>query len=293
MRSLLILACFLGVPVGTASAAPCAPSARVSGDPDLVASVTELLEQHGIATDLTTCPAVEVHVAHRGAALVVAQLAGRPPIEREVTELVAAATLIESWTRTDVDAPLLAVHHLASQPPAATAVAVAVAAPPTVSPRGLQVFFGLETSVAEDRSTWFGTQLGVCVMLGPVCAAARVRIASTTPEWERHVERRAIDVLFGGDVPFRLGATTLSPGCAAGLGAVHSSEMSVGGTETFGLRADAHVVWSIPIWSHLSVDLSAVADVTQVIDVESSSGRLADEPRILGRVGAGLRYGGL
>ena len=292
MRSLLILACFLGVPVGTASAEPCAPSARVSGDPDLVASVTELLEQRGIATATTTCPAVEVHVAHRGASLVVAQLAGRPPIEREVTELVAAATLIESWTRTDVDAPLLAAHHLASQPPEAPAVTAGVAAP-AVSPRGLQVFFGLETSVAEDRSTWFGTQLGVCVMLGPVCAAARVRIASTTPEWERHVERRAIDVLFGGHVPFRLGATTLSPGCAAGLGAVHSSEMSVGGTETFGLRADAHVVWSIPISSHLSVDLSAVADVTQVIDVESSSGRLADEPRILGRVGAGLRYGGL
>jgi hypothetical protein len=261
------------------------------GDPDLVASVTELLDERGIATDATTCPAVEVRVEHRGTALVVEQLASRTPREHEVTELVAAAALIESWTRTDVDSPLLAVHHLASPSRAAPAAGVTA---PAVSPRGVQVFVGLETSVAEDRSTWLGSQLGVCVMLGPVCAAARVRIASTTPEpWERHVERRAIDVLFGGDVPFRLGTTTVSPGCGTGLGAVHSSEMSVGGTETFGLRADAHVVWSIPIWSHLSADLSATVDVTQVIDVESSSGRLADEPRFLGRIGAGLRYGGL
>ena len=81
------------------------------------------------------------------------------------------------------------------------------------------------------------------------------------------------------------------------MGATHTGiveSAGMHGAETFGLRADAHVSWIIPITRSLGVDLSAALGVAQVTDVESSSmTRIVDEPRFLGRLGAGLRFGGL
>lgn len=294
MRSLLLALPLLVAITSRGRAEPCPPSVALTGDPDLVAEVSAQLVQRGVdVSSAPACAPMRVRVEHRGERISVEQV-GRPEDAHEVAELVAVTTLIESWSQTDLESPLLAVHHVpagVASPVASLTATVGVAAPPL---RGMQLFVDVETSMAEDRSTWLGTGIGVCVMLGPVCAAARARVSATAFEpFENDVRRRAIDVLFGGDIPLAFGATTVSPGFAAGLGAVHSQEMTVGGSETFGLRADAHVVWSIPIWSRLSVDLSASTTVTQVIDVEASSGRVADEPRFLGRFGAGLRYGAL
>jgi hypothetical protein len=302
VRSLLVLMpVFAALVAKPGRAAACGPAAVVEGDAAAVASVVGLLVQRGIDTDPVGCPAVRARLERRGATIVVNAIDGdgAPPIERVVTELDAAATVIESWARTDVTSPLLAARHLrtAALPEPATAVATAVtpAAEPRVPPRGVQVFLALETSLAEDRSSWIGMQLGVCVMLGPVCAGVRGRVATTSHErLEVRTDRQATDVVFGGDIPIRLGKTTLSPGFAAGVGAVHSRvEMAHLGSETFGLRAEAHVAWTIPIWARLSIDLTATVDGTQVTDLERSNGTLSDEPRLLGRLGAGLRYGGL
>ncbi len=274
----------------SARADTCGPAVVLEGDEPLATTITQLLVERGIDTAPIACPGAHARVERRGATIVVTEVTdvGAPPVERVVTDLAAAATVIESWARTDVTSPLLTAHHV---PPVPGAVTVA----PPLAARGVQVFVGLETSFSEDHSSWIGTQVGVCVMLGPVCAAVRGRLAATMPEpFDDHLERRAIDILFGGDIPLRLGATTLSPGFAAGLGVVHSKlEMNDRGSETFGLRAEAHAVWTIPVRAHLSVDLGATIDVTQVIDVETSSPGLADEPRLIGRFGAGLRYGGL
>src|SRR5690349_1713786 len=61
------------------------------------------------------------------------------------------------------------------------------------SSRGVQLFGAAEASMASDRTGWLGAQVGACVTLGPVCAAARLRVASVVggPDaWDGRLERR-------------------------------------------------------------------------------------------------------
>lgn len=300
---LAVLALVGPLGLGSAMAAPCAPSVQVSGDPALVATVGELLVRHGISNEGEGCPVVRVRLEHRGEEIVVFRL-GEPTEERLVGEPATAATLIESWSRSDFEKPLLA-----SLPPAAR---VADRAPPPPAPReptaagrayapprGVQVFGVAETSLADDRTTWAGAVVGVCVQLGRACATARGRVAALLdgPGVWGTAERHTTDVLFGGDIPFGLGRSTLTLGFGAGMGAVHTGLRSASGgqegSETFGLRADAHLAWTVSLAASLSLDLAASLDVSQVTDVESSSmSSLRDEPRLFARLGAGLRFGG-
>jgi hypothetical protein len=280
--------------------------AAVDGDPALAASVSELLDARGV------CASVHASIERRGETLVVEVDGPSGPsgerIERVVTDLGTAATVIESWS-TDVSAPLLAARTLAIVPaPAPAPVTIERTASATrPAARGVQLFAAGETSYASDHTSWVGIQIGACVMLGPVCAAARVRYATvaTGPGmWQGQLDRRGVEVLFGGDIPFRIGSATLSPGFAAGLGSTHT-HMDVPmesmapdgvhmGSETGGLRADIHATLSIPMSPRLALDLSFTFDITQATHVESfSSVPMPDDPLALARFGIGLRYGGL
>ncbi|CAN5877536.1 hypothetical protein BH11MYX3_BH11MYX3_39540 [soil metagenome] len=282
-----------------ALAAPCAPAAVVAGDPTLAAAVGELLGSHGIeSTESTECPAVHAQVMRRGDAIVVTRISpgSEPTAEHLVSELATAATVIESWTRDDLEAvSLISSAHTTpaldyAGPPAVTRLA----APP--APR-VRAFGAFETSFADDRSGWVGMVVGGCVQVGVVCASVRGRFAAVAfgaRAWN-NIERHAVDVLVGGDIPLRFGATTLSFGFGAGMGSTHTGleeAHAMRGTETFGLRADAHVAWAIPIFRSLALDLSASIDASQVTDVETSStAMLASEPWMLARIAAGLRLG--
>ena len=267
-----------------AGAAPCAPAAVVSGDRELAEPIAQLLARDGVVGDDTpTCPALHVAVARRESALVVTDRER----ERVVSELGAAAAVIESWTVSDFDTPLLALHPVLA--------ARAVAGP---KPR-IETFGDLETSIADDRTGWLGFVAGVCVQLRTLCPSARVRFAAVLagPEAWDHVERHSYDVVLGGDIPWSLGRTLFTFGFGAGFGATHTGveePSSMRGAETFGLRADAHVAWVVPLVRGIALDLSASVDAAQVTDVEiaGSSPRLADEPRMLARLGAGMRWSG-
>jgi hypothetical protein len=268
-----------------AGAEPCAPAAVVSGDRELAAPIAQLLAHDGVVGDDTpTCPALHVAVARRASALVVTDRER----ERVVSELGAAAAVIESWTVSDFDTPLLALHPVMA---AHTAVA-------PEKPR-IETFGDLETSIADDRTGWLGFAVGMCVQLGALCPSARVRFAAVLagPEAWDHIERHSYDVVLGGDIPWSLGRTLLTFGFGAGFGATHTGiEEPTGmrGAETFGLRADAHVAWVVPLVHGIALDLSASVDAAQVTDVEiaGSSPWLADEPRMLARLGAGMRWSG-
>jgi hypothetical protein len=282
----------------SATAAPCPPAAIVSGDPELAAGIGQLLAGHQVAAaDSEACPAVRADVARRAGTIVIVRLDHGLSKEHVVSEVGTAATVIESWTHSELDDPLLGFHP-AEPPPLAVADTQMVSrlpAPPPV--RRIQAFGALESSLADDRTNWLGFAVGACVQLGTVCASVRGRFAAVVvgPRGWRTVERHAEDVLFGGDIPLHLRAATLSVGFGAGIGATHTGiedPAGIRGRESFGLRADAHVAWEIPLAHGLAIDLSASLDVQQVTDVETSSTEmLADEPRILGRIGAGLRLG--
>ena len=168
---------------------------------------------------------------------------------------------------------------------------------PPFASRGIQVFAAAETSFADDRTSWAGALIGACIQVGRVCVSARGRVATVVagPRMWDNAERHTTDVLVGGDVPFGLGSTTLTAGIGAGMGSVHTGAQLKGmpaGSETFGMRADFHVGWTLGLGHRLSLDLSAAIDVAQVTDVEGSlRSEATDEPRLFGRFGAGLRFG--
>lgn len=287
----------------TAQAAPCPPAVALTGDDALVTAIGELLGARGIAHETPRCPVVRAKVERRGAWLVVG-IDGPDgvPIERTVTETATAATVIESWTRSDVAAPLLATHDLPAVGDA-PGPAVVVVSPPAA--RGIQLFAAAETSVASDRTVWQGMQLEACIMLGPICAAARVhggKVISRPASWDDFA-RKGAEVYAGIDVPIALGRTRLTPGFAAGYGTMftrHHSDGEQMGVEISGPRAEVHVAFSIPLSAHLALDLVTTGALTQATamethgqDVPDPTVAFPDEPRALVRFAVGVRYGAL
>ena len=299
----------------TARAEPCPPAAALTGDAELVHAVRALLEARGITDETPRCPATRAHIERHGDRILVAvdrvREVSRPAtahdaaIEREVSEVATAATVIESWTRSDVAAPLLESREVP-----VTAVERAPAAPPPVaaSPpaaRGIQLFAGGETSFASDRTVWQGMQLAACIMLGPICAAARVHagkvIAKPHHDWDSFV-RKGAEAYVGIDIPIALGRARLTPGFAAGYGAMFTRHIREGepmGVEISGPRAEVHAGVSLPITAHLAVDVVATGALTQAARMEIH-GDPPDptliypaEPRALFRLAIGVRYGAL
>jgi len=208
-----------------------------------------------------------------------------------------AATVIESFVREDIGDALLAARAPPPPPPAHDDRVVAIVAVPS-SRRGVQLFGEFESSYGSDRTGWVGAHVGACVMLGPVCAAARFRHATVVggPEVWDETSRRSAELLLGIDIPFGLGRMLLSPGFAAGMGVMHTrGETHDMRVETGGLRADVHATLSVPVWHRLALDVFAAADLTQEAHVEwgPEMAPLPPEPRLLLRLGAGLRFEGL
>ena len=310
----------------------CPPAVALSGDEDAVRAVREQLDTRGIAGETPSCPVLRAHLEQRGALLVIAiegvpgrsvdargggavdarggkssEARGAVPdgvIERAVSGPSTAATVIESWVRSDVAAPLLEARAV----PAAEAEAPVVAAPGAVAPSpaatGTQLFIAAETSVASDRTVWQGVQLGACVMFGPICAAARVhggKVISAPDGWNSFV-RKGAEAYGGIDIPIAIGRSRLTPGFAAGYGTMLTHHIGDGektGIEISGPRAEAHVGLSIPLTPHLAIDLATTAELTQATGMETHgtpSGTGAaivypDEPRALFRFAVGVRYG--
>jgi hypothetical protein len=267
---------------------------------------------------------VHARIERRGAMLVVGidlaagagrgSAAGGPPgmaggiaggiIERAVSEPATAATVIESWTRSDVAAPLLAIH--AVQPAEAGEPAlVSAAAPPAA--QGIQLFAAEETSVASDGTVWEGMQLGACVMLGPICASARVHggsVISRPASW-RSFSRKGAEVYAGIDVPIAVGWTRLTLGFAAGYGSMFTRHHDADagekmGVEISGPRAEVHAALSLPLTAHIALDLVTTGELTQATWTETHGPGAPDPtvvfpdiPRALFRIAIGVRYGAL
>ncbi|HEV7553976.1 MAG TPA: hypothetical protein VGO00_00910 [Kofleriaceae bacterium] len=263
--------------------------------------VSTLLDQRGIP--VLACANVAVDLRRDGERVAVA-IDGREA--RVVGDPRTAATIIESWVRTDVGDPLLGarpVVAIAETPPPSSPVGVSdgiVKVPATW--RGVQVFALGQTAVASDGTGWLGTEIGACVALGPVCAAARVRIAQVAGgpgPFEQMLDRRGVELLLGGDIPMSLGKLTLSPGFSGGVGAVVThvadTEGRHMGNEIGGLRADVHASLTYPLSHRFAAEIAVSFDFTQQTHVENYTPEVTfpDVPLFLARIALGLRYGGL
>jgi hypothetical protein len=282
----------------TASAAPCG---RLEGDRALVAAVEQVLEQNEVQ-----CDSVHAHLRYDGMTIVITS-DDAMPLERRVGDVATAATVVESWSGTRVADPLLATRPVPivvaeARPiqPAPQRIVIERSAPVVVPVRGYQLFASGETSVANDRTSWVGAQVGGCVVIGPLCATARVRFAAVVdgpPPWDGTLDRRGVELLVGGDIPLHLRHGWLLIGFGGGTGEMHTKLSNAGhnmGSETGGLRADVHTSWVYPLTHDVSLDFSVSLDLTQATRTESSSTMpLPDEPLVLARFGIGLRYGRL
>jgi hypothetical protein len=227
-------------------------------------------------------------------------------IERAVGEPATAATVIESWARTDVAAPLLETRAVPAVDARVAAPAPVVALAPDA--QGIQLFLAEETSLASDRTVWQGVQLGACVMLGPICAAARVhggKVIAKPDGWDRFA-RKGGALYAGIDVPIAAGRVRLTPGFAAGYGTMLTHHIGDGdgektGIEISGPRAEVHVALAIPLTPHIAIDLATSAELTQATGMETHGSAPSpdaailypDEPRALFRFAIGVRYGAL
>ena len=149
-------------------------------------------------------------------------------------------------------------------------------------------------------------QLGACVMLGPICAAARVhggKVIARPDGWDRFA-RKGAEASIGIDVPIAVGRTRLTPGFAAGYGTMLTHRVGDGeqtGIEISGPRAEAHVALAIPLTPHIALDLATTAELTQATGMETHGSAPSpdaavlypDEPRALFRIAIGVRYGAL
>jgi hypothetical protein len=294
----------------------CPPAAVLAGDPALVASVGHELVRRGIAIDTeATCAAVRATVAHSpadpaagddGALIVTIAAAGGAPVERSVRGVGTAASVFESFARTDVGSPLLAARVLAPPPspppdpprPRASGEDLAAVAPPSVVRARYHVVAGPEVTVASDDSRWLGGQVGGCIALGPVCAGARLRFSRQLhhpDEWMAGTERHTTELLVGLDVPLRVGPLIFVPGFSAGFGVFNTKVASPRlDVESGGLRADAHASLAIPLGNRFALDLSLAVDLSQQTEPFEGLDQVnmvPPEPLVLARFGVGLRYG--
>lgn len=276
----------------------------ITGDDDVVRAIEALLARRGIRLAEGECTGVRAHVERRADTFAisvdfverdVARTSSSSAIERTVGELATAATVIESFTRDDAR-PLLPVRPRPQRVTIELAKPPQSPAAPATHARGIQVFAAAETSVGSDHTNWLGAHVGICITLGPICAAARLRHAQVVAGegmWRTEMERRSTELLLGLDVPFSLGRSTLSPGFAAGMGSMWTrSDDGTTAGESGGLRADVHVTLSVPLSKRWALDLSTALDLTQETRIESKM-PLPDEPLALLRFGVGVRYGGL
>ncbi len=301
--------CFaLGSLLATAPAwaTPC-ETPSLTGDPELVSQVMKLLV---VPMMVESCAALRVRLERRRDAIAVIRLDARNSAleERVVSEPRTAATVIESWTSTELERSLLSMPRAVAptQPLSVAADPIVeprvrrVVSPPFVSPSAVVEVLGvMETSFANDGTSWVGGVVGICVRVGRICLATRARFATLVEGegiWET-TNRHGVDAVFGGDIPFDIGRTTIVLGFGVGMGTVRTSvrgeDAMAEGSVTFGIRADTHVAWVVPLGHRVSLDLSATFDMAQVTDVEASThGPVSNDPTVLGRMGVGIRFGG-
>lgn len=113
----VVLALALGGSTGAAE--PCRVTAVLEGDAELVDTITTALTGRGIETRAAAeCPAAKARIDRRGAAIVVSveDPDGRRS-ERMLDDAAAAASLIESWARRDMNAALLLGWTYEAPPP--------------------------------------------------------------------------------------------------------------------------------------------------------------------------------
>ncbi len=222
-----VLAVFSRVPA--ASAAPaCKPAAHVTGEPDLVAAIEPLLRERGVevvdaaAVSGGACERVLAEVIRGGTRVMVwiTDAEGRRA-QRVAEDTVAAATVIESWTRRDLVDPLLASRGLFERARVDGAPRREAAAPP---PLPYMLGAGGDVGRSGDGAVWMAARLQGAGTLGTFSVGGILRYGLDLERggdtMRLGTTRRVFAVTVTGERPLRRARVALYPGLGAGLTAV-------------------------------------------------------------------------
>jgi hypothetical protein len=276
-----------------ASADECRATAVLEGDGALVDSIDAALTRRGIATTVTAdCPAATARIERRGTAVavLVTDPNGRRS-ERTLADLDAAASLIESWARQDMNAAaLIGWVEPAPVESRLDAKMIVPAAPRVRDPVSLAA--AGETSFGFDGTSWLGARVSACVRVGPLCAGASARLLSDDP-------RRSYDVVAGADFPVALGSRVVAV-AGAGIGAgwfqsVRSQGEVMTTVTNVGTRVDGHAALAVSLTRHVALyagfSLGASPQAPAVIESGGDAPVTNGEPSGFIRGDIGLRIG--
>lgn len=215
----------------------CPAAVQIEGEPALAAALTAALRSRGIVTPPPLgCPLSLIRVTRSPQGLVVHIHQELAQTERLVSDAAVAATLIESWLRSDLTNPLLAAPELLAAPP------LPPPPPPPAAPRAASPRFTIEllfeSGIDKDGAIWLGGSLHGCAPVGPLCLGAIVRTAAEVPAsyiGTYRDQRVALDVLASLVWPLRRGRWGVAPGLGLGAGWLHHQAKPdpelAGGTE--------------------------------------------------------------
>jgi len=301
---LLLILVSLGLCRRADAVPDCLPTATLEGDLTLGRAVRQLLQLRGISTErMDDCPAVSATLHKSSAGIDVILDDGPDRQHRQaVSDIGTAATIIESWTRSDLSAPLLEKRQpllsAAESQPGTVTAAVQQSVPPIL----VGTLIGLDRG--NDGSIWIDSQVTGCVRVGPLCPGALFRVGfdlrQTGSSDRLNTDRTTFDLLITTDYRIQLPTLVLSPGMGFGVSYLRGRSPSPaisGATEVEdlgGLLADLHLSTEIPLRRHLTVEFRLGADVsplTATTAVTENNIILAGKPRWSIRGGIGLRYG--
>lgn len=205
------------------------------------------MRSRGVVTNSDgVCPFVRAEVALLGSEVLTSIEDGDGrACERVLASPQVAATLIESWTRSDLSADLLGppapMPSDRRGPPAATAAPPpapglilgedAVVASEPRAPWGAWLLLAGEATAGTNRTTAFGFRAAACGRVGRACLGGLVRFGYdpglTGNSESLETERLALDGLLLADFPLEWSRVALTPGLGIGGGWTRSSRLIV------------------------------------------------------------------
>ena len=331
LATALVMAGLAFASLRSAAAADCLPAVLVHGPEQLRTAITVELARAGVhVTPPPGCVAEDVTVSEQttGLTLTMIDAYGRV-IRRTVSDVPAAAAVIESRTGVELLVPLLPEGEAlsggdvqqggrdggdpvtwappASAPVPAPAVVVSAARPPELRPatHGVTLLLATEVAAGSDDSGWAGLSVSGCVTLGPTCLGTLLRFwhdLDASDESADVIRRRdAGEIAVSLDLPFSRGRFAFRPGVELGIGWIHMGGFGAHTQEVDGsefdhgdVSAGAHVAASIAVGRHWS--LEAGLGVTFSLFAHQApffvnGVTLPGEPLAYGVASLGFRYG--
>jgi hypothetical protein len=297
-----------------AAASACPPAVALKGDPTVVVAIGDILSRNGISTAPEDgCPSAEATVARsKGGFAVRIQDPSERLIEREVVDCESAASIIESWVRSDLSANMLspptvsAPYRESNQEKLSTNTEddqIQKSDSPSAS---ALIDLGFEAGAGFDGSVWFGGVLSGCAILGPTCLGAAAKLGSDpalSGDSELLETRRMIlDLLAVADFPFfLLEGFTLRPGIEAGAIFLRLTKVDDNNgikelieTERWELAVGAHLKGALKLGRGFSLLIGISVSVLPIANTSpfnEDDTWVTGSPRGVARFAVGLEYG--